>query len=86
VVAKAWPNPGSAVDVSEERCNHLVSVSKYFWLIAIIVTGINWVMFRKRAQKHIDENPELKEGYEALFRGYTIWMHSPWVVMGCWWG
>ena len=57
-------------------------ISKYFWLIAIIVTGLNWVMFRKRAQKHIEERPELKKGYEALFRGYLLWMNIPWVVRG----
>jgi len=62
--------------------NPFVLISEYFWMIAIIVTFINWTMFRKRAKKHIDENPELKEGYEALFRGYIVWMNIPWVVMG----
>lgn len=62
--------------------NLFVLISEYFWVFAIIVTFINWAMFRKRAQKHIDENPELKEGYEALFRGYIVWMNIPWVVMG----
>jgi hypothetical protein len=57
-------------------------VSKYFWLIAIIVTGMNWGMFRKRAQKRIEENPRLRDGYETLFRGYLLWMNIPWVVMG----
>jgi hypothetical protein len=62
--------------------NPFVLISEYFWVIAIIVTFINWAMFRKRAKKHIDENPELKEGYEALFWGYIVWMNIPWVVMG----
>jgi hypothetical protein len=62
--------------------NPFILISKYFWLIAIMVTGINWVMFRKRAQKYIKEKPELKEGYEALFRGYLLWMNIPWMVMG----
>ena len=57
-------------------------ISKHFWLIAIIVTGINWLMFRKRAQKYIEEKPELRDGYETLFRGYLFWMNIPWVVMG----
>ncbi|MDS4020830.1 MAG: hypothetical protein RKR03_10065 [Candidatus Competibacter sp.] len=55
---------------------------KYFWLIPIIVTGINGAIFWKRAQKHINENPELKEGYEKLFHGYLVWINIPWVVMG----
>ena len=57
-------------------------ISKYFWLIMIAVTAINLVMFRKRAQKYIEEKPELKDGYETLFRGYLFWMNIPWVVMG----
>jgi hypothetical protein len=57
-------------------------VSKHFWLVAIIITGINWLMFRKRAQKHIEKNPQLEEGYAALFRGYLFWMNLPWVIMG----
>lgn len=39
-------------------------------------------MFRKRAQEHIGKNPQLKEGYAALFRGYLFWMNLPWVIMG----
>lgn len=62
-----------------ERFHH---ISKYFWLVAIIVTVIHWFMFRKRAQKYIDQNPQLAEGYAALFRGYLFWMNIPWGVMG----
>ena len=57
-------------------------VSQYFWLICIMLTVINWMSFRKRAQKYIEENPELKEGYEELFRGYLRWVSMPWLVMG----
>jgi hypothetical protein len=62
--------------------NPFTLMSDYFWLIAITVTVINWAMFRKRAQKYITDNPTLREGYQALFRGYLIWMNVPWVVMG----
>lgn len=62
--------------------DELSFMSKYFWLIAIAATGINLVIFRKRAQKYIAEKPELKEGYEVLFRGYLFWMNVPWIVMG----
>ena len=47
-----------------------------------MVTGINWLVFRKRAQEHIEENPQLEEGYKALFRGYLLWLNIPWMVMG----
>ena len=57
-------------------------ISKYFWVVAVIVTMINLLIFRKRAQKHIQDNPHLEEGYASLFRGYLLWMNIPWVVMG----
>ena len=57
-------------------------ISKYFWIVAIIVTGINLIIFRKRAQKYIKENPQLEEEYAALFRGFLFWMNIPWIIMG----
>ncbi|MEN6319548.1 MAG: hypothetical protein ABFD82_12425 [Syntrophaceae bacterium] len=57
-------------------------ISKHFWFIAITVTIINWLIFRKRAQKYIQKNPQLEEGYASLFRGYLFWMNIPWVIMG----
>jgi hypothetical protein len=57
-------------------------ISRYFWLMAIGATAANWVIFRKSAQKHIAENPQLQEGYAALLRGYLVWMNIPWLVMG----
>jgi hypothetical protein len=57
-------------------------VSRYFWFIAIVVTGINVLVFMLRAKRYIKENPQLKEGYVALFRGYLLWLNIPWVVMG----
>ena len=57
-------------------------VSKYFWMVAIVITGINWLLFKKRARKHIAADNELAEGYAALFKGYLVWMNLPWIVMG----
>jgi len=57
-------------------------LSEYFWLIAVVGTCINLFGFRRRAQEYIREKPELRRGYEVLFRGYLIWMNVPWVVMG----
>ena len=57
-------------------------ISKYFWLLAILTTCINLVIFRKRAQKYIIENQQLENGYAALFKGYLVWMNIPWIVMG----
>lgn len=57
-------------------------MSRYFWAVAIVVTGINVAIFKARSTRHIQENPELAEGYATLLRGYLIWLNIPWIVMG----
>ena len=57
-------------------------ISKYFWLVAIVFTAINFLIFKRRSEKHIKENPELAKGYSALFRGYLFWINVPWIIMG----
>jgi hypothetical protein len=68
--------------ISEERMEPFALISKYFWAVAIIVTMINVLIFRKRAQKHIQDNPDLEKGYTSLFRGSLLCMNIPWVIMG----
>jgi hypothetical protein len=55
---------------------------KHFWFLAVIVSVINWYIKKRAAQKYIKENPQLKEGYAILLRGYLIWPTIPWIVMG----
>jgi hypothetical protein len=57
-------------------------ISKYFWLVAIVFTGVNCFIFKRRSRKHIKENPELAKGYATLFRGYLFWLNIPWIIMG----
>jgi len=57
-------------------------MSKYFWLAAIIFTAINFIVFKRRARRQIENNPELEKGYSVLFRGYLFWMNLPWIIMG----
>jgi hypothetical protein len=57
-------------------------ISEYFWVVAIITTVINALIFRKRSRKYIQNNPKLEEGYSILFRGYLFWLNIPWLVMG----
>jgi hypothetical protein len=57
-------------------------IEKSFWLIAIVVTSINAYILKSRSQEAIARNPQLKEGYDKIFRGYLIYLNIPWVVMG----
>lgn len=62
--------------------NPLDLILRYFWLVAIAFTVVNFFTFKKTAKKHIEENHELEKGYSTLFRGYLFWMNIPWVIMG----
>lgn len=55
---------------------------KWFWALCIVMTVLNAVIFRFRAQKHIKKHPELAEGYYALIKGFVLWGNIPWIVMG----
>jgi hypothetical protein len=58
------------------------TIAKMFWVIAIGITCVNAYLLRSRAQKEIERNPELAEGYAQLVKGYLIFLNLPWLVMG----
>ena len=60
----------------------MLVIDKVFWVIAIVVTGLNALVLRSRARKEIARNPELADGYTQLFRGYLVFLNIPWLVMG----
>ena len=55
---------------------------KYFWLVAIVVNGINAVISWVRVQPYIQKKPEHRLGYLKLIRGYVVGTNIPWIVMG----
>jgi hypothetical protein len=54
----------------------------YFWLIAIIINGVNAVIAWMRSQPFIQKNPELKAGYVKLILSIFLCLTIPWIVMG----
>ena len=57
-------------------------ISKHFWIMFIVVTFINAFIMKFREKKHIAENPNLKDGYDTIFKGIIIWGNIPWIIMG----
>jgi len=57
-------------------------VSRWFWVLGIIVMFLNAAVFSFRAKKQIAQSPELEDGYRKIIRGFVIWGNIPWVVMG----
>lgn len=55
---------------------------QYVWVLFIIGTIINANLLKYRSKKHIDQNPELKKGYQDYFRGMLILGNLPWIIMG----
>lgn len=57
-------------------------ISKYFWIIFIVITLANAITMKIRAKKRIEADPSLKLGYDMIFKGIITWGNIPWVIMG----
>ncbi len=57
-------------------------MEKHFWVLFIVATVANGLIFKFRSRKYIKENPELKDGYDILFKGWIFYGNIPWVIMG----
>lgn len=52
------------------------------WVLFVVVTIANGIVFKFRSKKHIEVNPDLKEGYSKLIIGWLIVWNIPWLIMG----
>lgn len=57
-------------------------LARYFWIAGIVTAFINITIFRFRAKKHFEQEPQLKDEYTKLLNRYLFWLSLPWVVMG----
>jgi hypothetical protein len=57
-------------------------IIKYFWILFIVTTIVNVYILKSRVQPHIDKNPDLKNGYDNIFRNFLIYGIIPWIIMG----
>ena len=53
-----------------------------FWLLFILSSVFNAFYLKIRSKKFIEQQPELQEGYDKLFKGELIYLNIPWVVAG----
>jgi len=54
----------------------------YGWIFLIFVTVFNAFNLKARSKKFIHKQPELREGYDQLFKGFLVYLNIPWIVMG----
>lgn len=57
-------------------------MSKHTWMLFILVTFINAFIMRIRVKAHIELNPELKDGYNKLFKNFLIYGNILWIIAG----
>ncbi len=55
---------------------------RYVWLFMLLGVGLSTIYLWFRARNRIGKNPDLREGYNQLFKGFFISMSLPWLVMG----
>jgi hypothetical protein len=56
-------------------------VFKLFPVIFIVVTIINYFIFKRRIKDYIEKKPDLKEGYDKLLKGFVFFQISPWIIV-----
>jgi hypothetical protein len=57
-------------------------LAEYLWLIFIAFTALSALVWRFRGRRHIEQHPELCEGYNKLTRGLAVWGSIPWLLVG----
>lgn len=61
---------------------YLEILISYFWLIAIIINGVNAVIAWIRSQQYVQKKPALRSGYVKLILSIFLCLNIPWIVMG----
>ncbi len=59
-----------------------VLIAQNFWVIAVLITGINLLIFKNKSKDYIEKNPGLAPGYAIIFQHYFFWFNIPWIIMG----
>lgn len=57
-------------------------IFKHGWILFIIQVIVNAFIMRRRSQAYIEINPDLKVGYDKLFKNFLIFGNIPWLIMG----
>jgi hypothetical protein len=52
------------------------------WIFFIIAIVFDAFYLRARSKRFIEKQPELREGYDQLFKAYLLYLNIPWLVMG----
>jgi hypothetical protein len=57
-------------------------ITRYFWLLALIITAINSVAYQRRLRILSEQYPERTRGYRQFLIGFIVVNTLVWLVMG----
>ena len=57
------------------------AIFNHFWIMFIVVTVANGLIWKYKSKKYIEQKPELKESYDKLIKGWLIYGNIPWLIM-----
>jgi hypothetical protein len=53
-----------------------------FWVFLILASVYSAFLLKFRSRKFIEQQPELREGYDRLIVGELVYLNIPWVIAG----
>jgi hypothetical protein len=62
--------------------NIFLLFTRHFWLLALVVTGVNAAVYAQRIHRLSLEHPERAAGYRSLLVGFLAVSDIVWLVMG----
>jgi hypothetical protein len=57
-------------------------IARYFWLLALVMTGVNAAIYRRRLVILTVDHPERVEGYRRYIIGFVAVSGLLWLIMG----
>lgn len=58
------------------------AIFNHFWIILIIMSFVNAIIWKVKTKKYIEEKPERKKGYDQIIKVWLIFSNIPWLIIG----
>src|SRR5829696_5800210 len=57
-------------------------IARYFWLVALLICGVNLLAYRHSLRTTIAQHPERAVGYQRFLIGFAVINLLVWSIMG----
>ena len=55
---------------------------KHLWVMFILVSFLNAIIFKYRAIRESEKDPSLEKGFNTIIKGFLFFSNIPWIIMG----